>query len=319
MRLNNREIIVVGDYFYPGYTGGAELTTYALTSQSPADLRISFIHSSQVNHFHLALHRSKLWIFTNIEQINIGLLPYIAKLLKYVIVEYDFKFCGYRSPDKHMKEAGKECDCRIPGMNEFISKAIRIFFMSEKQKAIFAEKVDRPGGFDLDPVLGSVFTQQDLDELDEICHHREKNAQKWLIVYSDSWIKGSKDTVKHAVSCGLDYEIVENVEYSELMNKLGTVKGLIYLPSGGDTCPRLVIEARLAGCELILNDNVMHRDEDWFSGSRDQILGILRERPALFWSKIIEIMKGECDGESLSIQESIDRGYCGAKLSAACI
>ena len=39
----------------------------------------------------------------------------------------------------------------------------------------------------------------------------------------------------------------------------------MYLPEGGDTCPRMVIEAKLLGCKLVLNDNVEHKNEIWFN------------------------------------------------------
>lgn len=305
------EIIVVADHFFPGYTGGAEMTTHALTSQAPADVNISYLKSDQVNIFYLALHRKKLWIFTNIELINMKLLPHIAKVLNYVIVEYDFKFCGHRSPDKHKYAAGSECDCDLPGMKDFLSSALFTFYMSKSQRQIYKNKGITPAS----EILGSAFTQQDLNRLDEIYRRRDKSAQQWLIVYSDSWIKGSKKTVQYAVSNGLEYEIVEKLEYSQLLEKLGAVKGLIYMPNGGDTCPRLVIEARLAGCELLLNHHVMHRDEDWFSGKRERILEILRQRPGFFWQKIKRINEEADSGKGLSFQKSIDRAGCGAQFA----
>ena len=33
-----------------------------------------------------------------------------------------------------------------------------------------------------------------------------------------------------------------------------SAKGLVFLPKGGDTCPRLVIEAKLLGCDIVTND-----------------------------------------------------------------
>jgi len=280
------EIILVADHFYPGYTGGAELTTYALTSQCPADVNIHFIHSAQLNYFHVALHQSKFWIFTNIERANKAVIANAAKILKYAVVEYDYKCCSFRSPDKHKYSTGKECDCDIPEINDLLKNAKHVFFMSEKQRDFFIN--DK--GLDLKcSVLSSCFTAHDLKELESVSIARDKTAQKWLILYSDSWVKGVDKAVRYAVKEGLDYKLVESVEHSELLNMLGQYKGLVYMPAGVDTCPRIVIEARLAGCELLLNDNVLHRDEAWFSGSRQSISDYLAGRPGYFWSKIEEI------------------------------
>ena len=62
----------------------------------------------------------------------------------------------------------------------------------------------------------------------------------------------------------MEYELVWGIPYQECLEKLASNKGLVFLPKGGDTCPRLVIEAKLLGCELVLNENVQHKDEIWF-------------------------------------------------------
>lgn len=283
------EIIVVADFFYPGYTGGAELTTHALASQAPENVRITFIQSSKLNAFHFAMHINKLWIFTNIQNINKGLLSYIARYLKYVIVEYDFKFCEFRSPDKHKHVTGKECDCRINDVDRFIMNAKFVFFMSEKQRNVFMSRGLCPKS----GVIGSVFSKADLDALDDIAKNRDSQSSKWIIVYSESWVKGSHEALQYAVKHGIDYEMVQDLKYSDLIKKLAAVKGLVYMPAGADTCPRLVIEARLAGCELLINDNVLHRNEEWFMDTRENISAHLRETPGIFWAKIGQIINDE--------------------------
>ena len=72
---------------------------------------------------------------------------------------------------------------------------------------------------------------------------------------------------------------------SLLSEKLAESKGLCFKPSGLDTCPRMVIEAKLLGCELDMNDLVQHNDESWFKGSYDDIVKYLKSRPAFFWEK----------------------------------
>ena len=62
-------------------------------------------------------------------------------------------------------------------------------------------------------------------------------------------------------------------------------KGLCFLPKGSDTCPRLVIEAKLLNCELNLNDKVLHVSEKWFeSKSVEQIERHLKKQPDRFWN-----------------------------------
>jgi glycosyltransferase involved in cell wall biosynthesis len=66
---------------------------------------------------------------------------------------------------------------------------------------------------------------------------------------------------------------------------MATSEGIIYLPPGGDTCPRFIIEARMLGCDLIINENVQHKNEPWFE-NRETTIKYLRQRTKIFWSEI---------------------------------
>ena len=105
----------------------------------------------------------------------------------------------------------------------------------------------------------------------------------WLIQDSQSWIKGTTDAIDYAKKNNLKYELIKNMSHEQVLDKMATSKGLIFFPRGGDTCPRLVIEAKLSGCELILNDYVQHKNEDWFTGSKQDAIAYLRSRGKEFW------------------------------------
>jgi glycosyltransferase involved in cell wall biosynthesis len=82
-------------------------------------------------------------------------------------------------------------------------------------------------------------------------------------------------------------EVLWNVPYDSTLAKLAASEGFVYLPVGKDTCPRMVIEAKLLGCKLHLNDNVQHRSEEWFdTEDLESIEEYLYAAPALFWNGI---------------------------------
>jgi glycosyltransferase involved in cell wall biosynthesis len=58
------------------------------------------------------------------------------------------------------------------------------------------------------------------------------------------------------------------------------------MPLGGDTCPRIVIEAALLGLNLHINKNVQHVGEAWWGGSPDEIESYLLEGHNRFWDEI---------------------------------
>jgi len=132
-------------------------------------------------------------------------------------------------------------------------------------------------------VLSSVFSDDTLSFLTKL--NIDKKNNKWIILDSPSWIKGREDAILYAEKHKLEYELVWDLKYEELLKKLARSKGLILLPPGRDTCPRLAIESKILGCELALNDNVQHKDEEWFK-SKNTIIKHLQSRGSVFWRKI---------------------------------
>ena len=102
---------------------------------------------------------------------------------------------------------------------------------------------------------------------------------------SRSWVKGLNETEAHCKQKGYDYEVYWNLPYGQFLEKMAESKGLCFKPSGLDTCPRMVIEAKLLDCELDINSLVQHGDEKWFSKSYEDIVKYLKGRPAYFWKK----------------------------------
>ena len=286
------DIIFVADLFLEDYVGGAELTTEALIESS--DLKVQKVHSSKVTMQLLAAGVHKHWIFGNFTGMNPELLPSIIGNMSYSILEYDYKFCGYRSIEKHKHETGQECDCNDSMHGKLISSmfhgAKTIWWMSESQEARylkrfpFLEENNRV-------VLSSVFDESFFAAVKNL-NEQNKNVERkgWIVLGSNSWIKGAEDAREYCITNNLDYEILWDVPYSEVLQKLSKAKGFVYLPRGGDTCPRMVIEAKLLGCELILNEHVQHKDEEWFTSTELDTLSYLYAARDRFWRAIKNVI-----------------------------
>jgi len=283
------DIIFVADMFLEDYPGGAELTTAALINSS--EFNVFKIHSKEVTMDILEAGVEKFWIFGNFAALNLELIPAIVANLRYSILEYDYKYCRYRSPVKHMEAEKKPCNCQ----NEMGGKIVSAFYygsksiwwMSEKQQARY---------FDMFPflseinntILSSVFDDKFFLNIKTLRHkHAEAERSGWIVLGSPSWIKGAADATKWCKDNGKEHEVVWGLPYDKLLEKLATAEGFVYLPLGGDTCPRMVIEAKLLGCELHINENVEHKDEIWFNTEdpfdTEAYLYAARDR---FWSGI---------------------------------
>lgn len=286
------QIIFVSDLFVEDYIGGAELTSESLITSSPFE--VYKLHSKDVTMALLARGANKFWVFGNFTQINPQLIPSIVGNLKYSIVEYDYKYCKFRSPEKHRHSTGSDCDCH----NEINGKLISAFYygsmglwwMSEKQKEKYFSMFPFLAEKD-NVVLSSVFDNLTLSSMKLLSKQDQSKRKGWICLGSSSWVKGADQAEKWCKDNNLDYEVIWNLPYEETLAKLSKAEGFVYLPAGADTCPRMVIEAKLLGCKLHLNDYVQHKDEEWFTtDSVDEITDYLSASPGLFWKGIRAMM-----------------------------
>ncbi len=281
------QVIFVSDAFPEQLLGGAELTLQALIDTAPC--KAHKILASQITIDHLKQGAEKYWIFGNYSTLNPQLTSVIAANLRYSIVECDYKFCAYRSIEKHAAIAGTPCDCEKSQIgaltSQFMAAADHVWWMSEAQKDIYLAKFPFLVDYE-QSVLSSVFNDAFFETIEKLRSEAVK-SNTWLVLDSQSWIKGTSEAIKLAEDRGLTFEIAGRLAYPDMLRKLAEAKGVIFLPKGGDTCPRFIIEAKLLGCELILNDHVQHAQEDWFvTNDLLAIEAYLRAAPAAFWRDV---------------------------------
>lgn len=283
------KFVFVADMFAEDYVGGAELTSQALIDSCPEE--ICLIRAKDVNIETLRSGFDKFWIFGNCSTMNMELIPSIVANMDYCVLEYDYKFCKYRSVEKHLLAEGKECDCDQNMHGKMISAfyygAKNIWWMSEAQQNLYFEKFPFLKEKQ-NTVLSSVFDEKFFQKV-AILREESKNIERkgWIVLGSTSWIKGASDAEEWCKENNKEYEVIWGIPYDQVLEKLSKAEGFVYLPTGGDTCPRMVIEAKLLGCELHLNNNVQHKNEIWFDTEdrldTESYLYAARNR---FWSAV---------------------------------
>ena len=140
-------VIFVSDAFVETYQGGAELSTDALLRSAPEGFHVACVPASQITMEDLAQYQDRFWVFFNIGSLQWELIPSIVANLDYAVVEYDYKFCKWRSPEKHLSIEGVECNCHEEMHGKLYSSLLlgakKMFWMSEApffsaNKAIFS-------------------------------------------------------------------------------------------------------------------------------------------------------------------------------------
>lgn len=284
------QVIFVADLFADEYVGGAELTSEALIKSSP--YKVFKLKSSEVTEQLIHENKDKFWIFGNFVQINPQLIPQIVGTLKYSILEYDYKYCQLRSPEKHLNTLKTPCDChnQMSGkiISAFMHGAMHLWWMSQKQLDKYLQLFPFLSN-NKNTVLSSVFDNQTLLEIKSL---REKfpidqKFDEWIVLDSQSWIKGTNQAESWCLFNKKTFLKIGNVPYKNMLEYMAKAKGFVYLPEGADTCPRMVIEAKLLGCELQTNGFVQHQDEAWFkTDDLNSIEDYLLAAPGVFWSGI---------------------------------
>ena len=185
---------------------------------------------------------------------------------------------------------GKDCDCidseHGKNIRSFYEAANYVFYMSDKQMNFTEDKLanKHPNGL----VLSSSFDNEFFQIIDQLRQrYAEKKTDLWLIPGSPFWVKGADQAEEWCKANNKRYEKLVDLPYIETLKKLAQAEGLCFLPAGEDTCPRLVIEAKLLGCELVLNDFVQHKEEEWFDTENlEDTTNYLKHSQLLFWSRV---------------------------------
>ena len=288
--FENVEYVFVSDLFKEQFVGGAELSLQALIDACKASKYT--INSSKLTTDIIDENKEATWIFGNIAQMDDNLINYMAESgIKYHFIEFDYKLCEYRNPLLYEFLEDEKCDYSKTNkgllIKKFVSNAQKVFFMSELQKSFYTETFSDISHDNM-LVLSSVFDEQFFDKINSLnANGKTKNKKGWIVFGSRSWVKGPAEAERWCKDNDLDYEVIFNVEYEEMLEKLAQAEGICFKPLGLDTCPRFVIEAKLLGCKLELNENVQHVDEEWFSKDNSETISYLKERPRVFWDNIV--------------------------------
>jgi hypothetical protein len=288
------KVVWVNDFFVKDVQGGAELTSEAIIRKSPH--KVFRMHSSSVTPRLLESNKDKYWVFGNFAALPEGIITSLPSSgVRYSIVEYDFKFCAYRSTNRHQQATGQPCNCAkdVHGLNisKMFQKADRIFWMSEGQKAHWLKNVPALADHKGHMVLSSVFDDETLDLLASYRHNRvhdidQPRVHRYGVLGSGSWIKGVEETQKWCKLNRKPFEAIPGMPYRDFIKTLAMYQGFVFMPLDYDTCPRVTIEAKLMGLELIMNENVLQKNDDWFKGSPEECEAYLRTRASAFWMQL---------------------------------
>lgn len=283
-------VIFVQDFFASELIGGAELTSDAIIKACPVNL--FQMHSHSLTEALVKKNKHKTWIFGNQTQVPPHILALFPNLgIRYFFFEYDFKPCVFRSTIKHAMSQGK-CECHLNAHGKFMSQWMThskgLFWCSQGQKDKF---------YNLYPELkdtttpnfiqGSTFYSETILNIRKVRERKERGElvvqDRWCILDSDSWIKGTSDAVEYCKQNNMSYVLLKNLSNEQFLTELAQSKGLVFFPRDIDVGSRITVECKLLGGQPTLNDFVLVKFEPWFNGTVEEVEQYFLDGPERFW------------------------------------
>lgn len=285
--------IIVSDMYSSDYPGGAELTLDSTISACPE--KYIKLYCDQITEQLISNNKDKYWIIANHSRLSKDRIIELATSgIAYSVIVCDYFYCKYRSSHLHELTTKSPCDCHMTDQGKFIlgfyKRAQKVFFMSDghlnEHKRLFPIMNKWPENKLI--VQGSTFDNNTLSMLKELGDQYPIKNGKWAIQGSSntSWIKNTDGCVQYCIQNNLPYEIIGGLSPKDFLNKLAQYKGLVFIPKGFDTNPRITIESRLLGLELILGDLVQNKNDNWFNLPVEQLYDYLSNKANDFWIKI---------------------------------
>lgn len=299
------KIIVLDDTCKSRF-GGTALTLTALC-ENLNDVEFLFIETAELNNDVFSkISKDSVWILGNVLNLNtesFRILNTIVMFRKFIKIEFDYGFCVYRCEQgfKHFtgmntwEPWGEKGNPLLRGMYDLYRRfAAKTFYMSKAQMDIHNKMLDFSNvPTNKQAVLGSCFGVNHLVKMVAASQRKGHNGAYAIIDGNGGWhsqAKGVKEAVLHAKSNNLNFSIIKEKNYDVFLDVLSGFKGLIFLPQIHDACPRVTIEAKLMGLDLISNDNCQHSTEEWFSYKEEQLANYLLERPQFFRNETAGIL-----------------------------
>ena len=270
------------------HAGGAELTDAAAIAACPWPLtcrKLSELKPGEVSDYDLV-------VVGNSQSARPDQLAELAVSARYVAFEHDLRVCRWRgnfvrAVDPWHRRA-QRCWCPHPELQAFLSNSAGLIFLTRFQERIYRNNPFFVGAESR--VLGSSLF--DPSSLSQALRESETKSRAGTSVFaSPNRIKGYDSAMRYCRERGVEPQVIANLKPQDVLSLFGHSERFVYLPIGPEWAGRMVVEARLLGCEVVVNSNVGVAGEEFLRGSSAQARDFLARGPERFWSLVAELAR----------------------------
>ena len=294
--------IVLNDLKVEDASRGAALTMSSYLDAAPEE--IAWYRSREFQQF-MVDPEEDILILGNTTQLDPVKGMWIINNCRYIKVNFDVNWCAIRNPMIHdlayknivsyegelgdfLRQSKCNCYQQIGNLQADIIRGAELnCFMSYQQMKITQDKFKKIKSI----VTHSAFDKCSLNNFKQLQGTIKNN--KALIWGAPDYIKGKENGVEWCKKNNVEYDLVSGIKHKELLGIMAGYKYLVFLPNASDSAPRLTIEAKMLGCETILNENCQHIGEEWWDYDFDNMFDFLENVPQNFWKEIKKIHKSK--------------------------
>ncbi len=269
------------------YPGGAELTDEAALEVCPWPIDCVTCEDVDLT----TLGDYDLHILGNTQSATPALFEALSAVGRHILFEHDVRICNWRGNFPVLVEPShrifQRCICPHRHLRKLYDTSLGAIFLTHRQLAVFEQnpffrsRANR--------VIGCSLFSNDLFE------RLEKPAQErsgTLFFDSRSKIKGGKAAREFAVSQGWSPKAIRDLRPPEVLDLFERSERFVYTPLGLEPAGRMVVEARLLGCEVVVNDHVGVSGESWWNLPQELAVEFLKDAPNRFWRLVEELADG---------------------------
>ena len=262
-----KKVVFISDLFQDDLIGGAELNDSVL---------IRFLESKNINVIKLRSNNindeeileNEFFIVSNF----VGLSEkhkILLQMKKYIIYEHDHKYVNTRDPSKFV-------DFKIPQdriiNKNFYTNAQKVIVLSSICKQVIEEALHLENVINIGT---SLWSDEKLSIIESLSS--TEKIKNCCIVNSSNPIKGTKEAIQYARSKSIGHDLIGPLPPQKLLQEMAQYKNFIFVPKVLETFSRIVMEAKMLGCNVLTNKRLIGAAyEDYFEQQGQQLIETIR-------------------------------------------
>lgn len=244
-----KSIIFIADFFSEDLIGGAELNDGVLIKKlSDKGYKITCIKSTDINTALLSSQSDSLYIISNFVGLDQHSKSYLIHNCEYIIYEHDHKYIDTRDPSVFSANRSTMQDVNIPSNHiinsRFYTRAKAVVCLSQICKHIMEQTLNCNNVFSIGTSLWSD------DRLNKIENLPTQKTNNCMVVQSPNPTKNTVAGVAYCEKNNIDFDLIGGLDPDDFLETLATYKTLVYIPKVLETFCRLVMEAKMLGCQV---------------------------------------------------------------------